>query len=459
VRATLEAGFGRRDITPDLGTPSGLSLRDPVDAIWDPLTVTVLVLDANGERAAVAGVDLMGILEATHRQIRERIGRAIGADPDLVVLNASHTHSAPYLSSDLQAELGPLGLRVMDDQYADFVAGRVAEAAIEAAARLTPVTVAAGRGRVERVAGNRRPRLPDGRVVHRYGRPAAELRALPEGVIDPDVAVLRFANAESGEPMGVLAVYACHPTAAGGELHGHVSADFCGHGRRLVESAIGAPLLFLQGCGGDVGTGKWVSGTAREDTVAMGERFAAGVMAALDDLRASGDSPFLASVERIALELEPLGDLADLERRLTAAATSGDVAATVSAGDALVVARRLEALRVARVTAFAVDDIALVCLPGEVFVEHGMAIRARSPFGTTLVAAYNDNTLQYIPTVAAFPDGEYEVDGGWRYIRAGEGERLVDAAVGLLRRLAAAQFDGMPASSSGGIQSGAGAIT
>jgi neutral/alkaline ceramidase-like enzyme len=459
VRATLRAGFARRDITPDLGTPSGLSLRDPVETVWDPLTVTVLVFEANGERAAVAGADLMGILEATHRQIRERVGRAIGADPDLVVLNASHTHSAPYLSRDLQAALGPLGLRVMDDEYADSVAARVAEAAIEAAARLAPVTVAAGRGGVERVASNRRPRLPDGRVVHRYGRAPAELRALAEGVIDRDVAVVQFANAESGRPIGVLAVYACHPTAAGGELHGHVSADFVGHGRRVVESAIAAPLVFLQGCGGDIGTGKWVSGTAREDTIAMGERFAAGVRAALDDLRASRDSPFRASVERVALELEPMGSLPDLERRLAAAATSGDVAATVSAGDALVVAQRIETLRMARITVFAIDDIALVCLPGEVFVEHGMAIRARSPFRTTLVAAYNDNTLQYIPTVAAFAEGEYEVDGGWRYIRAGEGERLVDGAVALLQRLAAAQFDDMSAPSSGVIQPGAGAIT
>jgi hypothetical protein len=54
-----------------------------------------------------------------------------------------------------------------------------------------------------------------------------------------------------------------------------------------------------------------------------------------------------------------------------------------------------------------------------------------------VVAAYNDNTLQYIPTAAAFPDGAYEVDGGWRYIRAGEGERMADEAVRLLNGLRA----------------------
>ena len=69
-------------------------------------------------------------------------------------------------------------------------------------------------------------------------------------------------------------------------------------------------------------------------------------------------------------------------------------------------------------------------------MEHGLSIRERSPFGATVVAAYQDNTLQYIPTAAAFDDGEYEVTGGWRYIQPGEGERLADEAVSLLGDLA-----------------------
>ena len=75
------------------------------------------------------------------------------------------------------------------------------------------------------------------------------------------------------------------------------------------------------------------------------------------------------------------------------------------------------------------------CYPGEVFLEHGLAARAGSPFPETIVAAYNANTLQYIPTREAFPDGEYEVDGGWRYIRPGEGERMAAEAVRLLESL------------------------
>ena len=105
-------------------------------------------------------------------------------------------------------------------------------------------------------------------------------------------------------------------------------------------------------------------------------------------------------------------------------------------GDRLVVARRLDDLAGAPIVTIRLGPgLAIVVLPGEVFLEHGLRIRSASPFDETLVAAYNDNTLQYIPTEGAFPDGGYEVDGGWRYIRPGEGERMADEAIRLLESL------------------------
>jgi hypothetical protein len=136
------------------------------------------------------------------------------------------------------------------------------------------------------------------------------------------------------------------------------------------------------------------------------------------------------------LDLDPFSPIAEMEERFERVASEREFADIVSIGDALVLARRLDELVKAPITAFAIgSDLALVVLPGEVFLEHGLAIRAGSPFGETLVAAYNDNTLQYIPTASAFPDGEYEVDGGWRYIRPGQGERMADEAVRLLAGL------------------------
>ena len=429
---TLRAGFARRDITQPLGTPSSLGLFTAVTEIWDPLSATAVVLESEGERLALVGLDLCGLLEASHRSIRETVAARTGLPADRVVLNVSHSHSAPYISADLQELLRPFGLRLHDDDYAASLGSAVAEAVDEAADRAVPARVAVGRGTVERVAGNRRPKLPDGRTVHRYGRPPAELRALPEGLIDPEVAVIRF-DGPDGTRIGAILSYACHPTASGLGIPTNVSADFVGHGRAAIEADLAAPCVFLQGCAGDVGTGKWVSGTPWEDTVAMGERFARGAAEALGAARPVTDERLAVTRSWLPLELDPMPPLAVLEAAFERAAHDTAFADIVAIGDRLVLARREEELSRASIVTVALGQhLALVVLPGEVFLEHGLAVRAGSPFADTIVAAYNDNTLQYIPTAAAFPDGEYEVDGGWRYIQAGQGERMADEAVRLL---------------------------
>jgi neutral ceramidase len=432
---TLRAGFARRDITQPLGTPSSLGLFTAVTEIWDPLTATAAVLESDDVRIALVGLDLCGLLEASHRAIREAVARATGIEAENVILNVSHSHSAPYISADLQELLRPFGLRLHDDDYAAALQAAVVEAVGEATDRAVPVRVAVGRGHVDRVAGNRRPKLPDGRTVHRYGRPPEELRALPEGLIDPEVAVIRF-DGDDGRTVGAILSYSCHPTASGLGIPTNVSADFVGHGRTAIEAAFGMPCVFLQGCAGNQGTGKWVSGTPWEDTVAMGERFASGVAQGLRTARQVTDGPLRLARSRLVLDLDRFPPIAEMEERFERVASEREFADIVSIGDALVLARRLDELVKAPITAFAIgSDLALVVLPGEVFLEHGLAIRAGSPFGETLVAAYNDNTLQYIPTASAFPEGEYEVDGGWRYIRPGQGERMADEAVRLLAGL------------------------
>ena len=77
-------------------------------------------------------------------------------------------------------------------------------------------------------------------------------------------------------------------------------------------------------------------------------------------------------------------------------------------------------------------DVAIVALPGEVFVELGLAIKRASPFATTLVVELANNSPAYIPTRGAFEDGDYEVINS--RVKPGGGEMLVDAALRLLRR-------------------------
>ena len=69
---TLRAGVARRDITQPLGTPSSLGLFRTVTEVWDPLSATAVVLESDGEWIALVGLDLCGLLEASHRYAMSR---------------------------------------------------------------------------------------------------------------------------------------------------------------------------------------------------------------------------------------------------------------------------------------------------------------------------------------------------------------------------------------------------
>jgi hypothetical protein len=85
-------------------------------------------------------------------------------------------------------------------------------------------------------------------------------------------------------------------------------------------------------------------------------------------------------------------------------------------------------------------DVAFVFLPGEVFVELGLAIKRGSPYRTTLVVELSNcvETI-YIPTRAAYAGGGYEVANS--AVEPGSGEMLVEAALALLRESASAAVD------------------
>ncbi len=84
------------------------------------------------------------------------------------------------------------------------------------------------------------------------------------------------------------------------------------------------------------------------------------------------------------------------------------------------------------------NEVAIVCLPGEVFVELGLAIKQASPFRTTIVVelAGAVETI-YVPHRAAYAGGSYEVTNST--LQPGGGEILVEPAITLLRQAAAKQ--------------------
>jgi hypothetical protein len=76
------------------------------------------------------------------------------------------------------------------------------------------------------------------------------------------------------------------------------------------------------------------------------------------------------------------------------------------------------------------NDVAVVALPGEIFVELGLVLKKASPFKHTLIAELANGSIGYVPNKEAYPQGNYEIVSA--RCEAGSGEKLVKVALKLL---------------------------
>jgi len=91
---------------------------------------------------------------------------------------------------------------------------------------------------------------------------------------------------------------------------------------------------------------------------------------------------------------------------------------------------------IARFSALRIGEIALLFLPGEPFTETAWAIEKDSPFQNTVIIAYSENNIGYIPTEEAFDLGGYEAGPGkWSYLEKGTDKLIYNEAIRLLNEL------------------------
>jgi hypothetical protein len=87
------------------------------------------------------------------------------------------------------------------------------------------------------------------------------------------------------------------------------------------------------------------------------------------------------------------------------------------------------------VQAFGIDDVAIVGMACEPFVETGLEIKRRSSYGQTFVVGYTNGCIGYVPTASAYPHGGYEVQIAHLFYRVPEPvvpaaeQMLVDACL------------------------------
>ena len=420
----LQLATFQSDITPPLGHPLCAGWYPPAKGIADPLSALGLILVPDDQLPIVlCALDWAELSNGDYDRWRGELAGAVGTEAERVAVHCIHAHDTPWPDRDAQDILDAHGCPnvIMAGDWAEKVRTQAAQAAGEAMTRLQPCTdIAVGQARVERIASNRRVMGPDGKVagVRWTECRDPQVRDAPEGVIDPMLKTIGFYQGETA--LALLHYYAVHPTSTDGT--GLVTPEFVGLARNRRKAESNVPHLYFTGCAGNVTAGKYNDGIA-DNRELFTERIHRAMVEAE---QGSTRQP----LERVRWTVEPvrLPPREDMvEENLLAQIASAATGAKVHSKAALMLTYLRRRERPIPITCLQLNElVAVVHLPGEIFIEYQLHAQESRPDAFVAVAGYGDLGTGYITLASSFAEGGYEpVDA----FVSGRSEKIVRAAI------------------------------
>lgn len=226
----FEAGVGKADITPPLGTPLngyGDRMGRGAVSVHDPVSARCLYLSDGQTSVFLVTADLCVINPELRARVLELAPREVPQEN--IILTATHTHSAQggmMKTLVFRAVSGRFVPEVLEQTARGF-----ADAMKNAYANRKPAAIGYGAGAQQGLSANRR---------------------IDNGPIDTQIGVLRVDDAD-GNPIAILANFAAHPTTVGGADQMSISADYPGFYYTTLEKLAGAncTAMFTNGAEGN----------------------------------------------------------------------------------------------------------------------------------------------------------------------------------------------------------------
>ncbi|HZS04686.1 MAG TPA: neutral/alkaline non-lysosomal ceramidase N-terminal domain-containing protein [Blastocatellia bacterium] len=434
----LRVGVSAVVITPPPGTPlAGYYEPRAATGVSDDIYSKALVIEQGGMRVAIVVCDLLTLPRQTILAARQLIEQQTGIPAAHVMISATHQHTGPVVARESARDQLDGGTSEAGLRYTTLLPPLIARSVVEANQRLTIVRVAAAVGREEHLSFNRRFIMRDGTVSWNPRKQHPDI-SRPAGPVDPDVGVIYFETPQS-KPIATFVNFAMHPDTTGGTK---ISADYPGVLARALADYKGAEMLtiFANGACGNLNHRNinWNDPqTGAAETRRIGTVLAGAVFKAWYHLKPLEQGVLKVRSEIVRLPLpeitaEDVAKANDVVKRLNDPKTT--FMEKVKAFQSLdVAARRGEPWEVEVQVITLGNSVAWVSLPGEAFVELGLAIRHASPFPYTMIVELANGAIGYIPNKPAYAEGNYEVVSA--RCAAGSGEMLVAAASRMLREM------------------------
>ncbi len=398
----FRVGAARRDVTPKEPVPMwGYGARH--DALsqgsLDPLYADAIVIQADGTKLAIVGLDLgRSPAEASLQRIRERI-RPAGIEYSFIA--GSHTHHGPVL--ELTDEPGK-GKGRFDAalRYYRQMEDSIVEAILEADRKLVPARMATGAVQLQGFNRNRHTKI----------EPKSS---------DRELGVMRFDNAD-GRPIAILVNFAAHPTMISAATL-KFSADYVGALKTTVEKATGAPTVFINGAAGDQSVNFARRGQAEKDYELFGQALGNEVITIAKSLTPQEVAKPSLQVRETRFKYQPRNDLSNpVVRGLYEKAFFPELIPNY-------IDEYADGVRPRLTVALLNQEIALVGASGEYFSNHSIRLKERARVKQVFFLGYCNGYHQYFPTIEGVAEGGYGADNQVSPVAVGAGEEMMNTAL------------------------------
>ena len=387
------AGTAKMVITPEepLWMAGFASRTEPAQGKLHDLWIKALALeDATGKQAVLVTSDLLGLPKNVSDRIREKLETEFGLSKAQIILNSSHTHSAPVLDNAL-SDIYSLNEQqtTMVTNYSDKLVDQMVTLVGNALDALKPAELFSGNG-VARFQVNRR------------NNPANTLNRVTElnGPSDPAVPVLKVVNG-AGDIIAITFGYACHPTV----LNSYDwSGDYAGFAQIEVEKLYpGATAMFFQGAGAD-------QNPLPRHTVPLAQQYGKTLAAAVERTLSEDMKKLEPKLQTAYSEVElPLSTPPTIEELTQFIENSSSYQQRWATRllENLKAGQSLDTFYLYPLQVWQLGDQPIMTLGGELVVEY--AIQLKEIFGQEIfVMGYTNDVMAYIPSATILREGGYE---------------------------------------------------
>lgn len=302
----------------------------------------------------------------------------------------------------------------VDPNWLEQLKGRIVNVAQMALQAMQPARCLAGSAQVTAASANRRQ---------------------PNGPLDPELGLVRF-DTLSDSPIALIGTFACHPITPGASNR-LISADFPGVFTRCIAEQTGAVALFGNGACADINPASLVNVPIDQSgdfvlVEELGRTLARAALSVWDQLTPLADVKIAVarrlvrvplcsppSTQELAAVIEQATEQIAYIRRSGLPShrerSHHAMLAWAEACAQLQDRNRLPTFVRAEIQVIRLGTLAFVAVPGELFVDLGLAIKQQSPVLRTHIVTYANGNVGYLPTSTAYAQGGYEVDIAHRY--------------------------------------------